>query len=496
MDVAMIDPVLAILDGVRRRPNHPAVVSETDNTVSYGELWELARRMGACIAETAEQPRVLVQLPSGAPAYAAMLGSLLAGGFYAPVNVAAPVEKQRLVFDQFKPHIVVGRSDLYHETFAGIENPPRLLDISTVPKRQIRDERPSHKIAYVIFTSGSTGTPKGVTISRAALANYVTWALKDMAIGPDDRWSQHPNIGFDLSVLDIYGALCGGATLFPLSRNEARLMPASAIRRHSLTIWNSVPSVIDIMRRARQLTHENLSSLRLMTFCGEPLLPAHLDAIFDAHPDVIVHNTYGPTEATVSCTLIRLDRNNYREACASTVAIGEPIDNMSVFLLHGGSPDEGEIVLSGPQLAEGYWDDPQATTAAFRDIDVDAKGGRARAYFTGDWARRVDGKTYFSNRIDFQIKINGFRVELDEVNTALRKAGYASCACALVGGDLHAFLESEGPLHELALRQSLERWLEPYAIPKHFHLVQTLPRNANDKIDVKALVVRISGQGT
>ena len=332
-------------------------------------------------------------------------------------------------------------------------------------------------------------------ISRAALGNYVAWALRAMAIDPADRWSQHPNIGFDLSILDIYGALCGGATLFPFGRNEARLMPASAIQRRSLTIWNSVPSVVDVMRRAGQLTHRNLSSLRLMTFCGEPLLPGHLDAIFDAHPEVIVHNTYGPTEATVSCTLIRLDRNNYKDACAATVAIGGPIDNMGLRLLRGDSPDEGEIVLTGPQLAEGYWDDPRATAAAFREIDGAGEGGGpVRAYFTGDWAKRMQGNVYFANRIDFQVKISGFRVELDEVNTALRKLGYMSCACALVGGELHAFLDAEGPLQERALQQDLRGLLEPHAVPKHFHLVRTLPRNENDKIDVKALIASVAGR--
>ena len=277
------------------------------------------------------------------------------------------------------------------------------------------------------------------------------------------------------------------------SDNEARLMPGTVVRQNALTIWNSVPSVIDIMRRARQLTHRNLASLRLMTFCGEPLLPAHLDAIFEAHPDVVVHNTYGPTEATVSCTLLRLDRNTYREACRSTVAIGEPIEGMSISLRGSESGDEGEIVLTGPQLAAGYWNDAKATAAAFRDIET-GDGARTRAYFTGDWAKRIDGKTYFANRVDFQVKINGFRLELDEVNAAIRKLGFTGCACAMVGGKLHAFVESGDGLGDSALRGGLESFLEPHAIPKHFHFIRALPRNANDKIDLKALIGAVSRQ--
>jgi len=493
----MIDPVQAVLARAARQPTHPAVISETNRTTSYDDLWDMACRMAAAMAATAEQPRVLVQLPSGAPAYAAMLGSLLAGGFYCPINIYAPLVKQRLIIDQFKPDIVVGPLELLHRTFAGAENLPRFLDVTNVPHNQLVENRTPHKIAYVIFTSGSTGIPKGVVISRTALANYVGWALSAMEVTPNDRWSQHPNIGFDLSVLDIYGALCGGATLFPFSPNEARLMPGPAIRRRRLTIWNSVPSVVDVMRRGHQVTHRNLQSLRLMTFCGEPLLPEHLDAIFAAHPDVIVYNSYGPTEATVSCTVLRLGRENYREACASTVAIGDPIDKMDIHLLQGASLDEGEIVITGPQLADGYWNDPHATAAAFREIDIAAPGGgRTRAYFTGDWARRLRGKTYFSNRIDFQVKINGFRVELDEVSAALRKSGYGGCACALIQGDLHAFLETEVPVPEVDLRQRLETLLEPHAIPKYFHPVRVLPRNASDKIDLKVLIGVVFGLDT
>ena len=263
-------------------------------------------------------------------------------------------------------------------------------------------------------------------------------------------------------------------------------MPAMAIRKNRLTIWDSVPSVVDIMRHGRQLTAENLASLRLMTFCGEPLLPDHLDAIFQARPDLCVHNSYGPTEATVSCTLIRLNAGNYQAACSSSVAIGEAIDGMEVHLVGGDTPDEGEIAIVGPQLALGYWNNPAATEAAFRPLVVD--GQPRRAYFTGDWAMRVDGKIYFRSRIDFQVKINGYRLELDEINAALRKSGFVAAATALINHELHAFIETAGDVDETALRQSLSSLLEPHAVPKFFHPLAHLPRSANDKVDVKALI--------
>ena len=133
-----------------------------------------------------------------------------------------------------------------------------------------------------------------------------------MKITTKDRWSQYPNIGFDLSVLDIYGCLCFGATLYPITDEKDLLFPSRFIKKNKLTIWNSVPSTIDVMSTDEFWKKGILSSLRLLTFCGEPLLQSHLDkAFFFIHPKAKVQNTYGPTEATVSCTATILTKKNF-----------------------------------------------------------------------------------------------------------------------------------------------------------------------------------------
>jgi D-alanine--poly(phosphoribitol) ligase subunit 1 len=485
------DPVRRFLDQVAKRPDSEAVIAD-GVTTTYGGMGRMVRRMAAAMARRGDHPRVLVLLEPGMAAYAAMFAALHAGGYYAPVNTGAPLVKQQALFRDFAPDLVVGTAAAYEALTQGEASRPPLLEPDALPDEELEASRPPHELAYVIFTSGSTGNPKGVMLSRAGLGNYIDWMHEAMAVTAADRWSQHPNIGFDLSVMDIYGALCAGAVLVRLGLNEARLMPALAIRKHGLTIWNSVPSVVDIMRQGRQLTTANLASLRLMTFCGEPLLREHLDGIFAARPDLLVHNTYGPTEATVSCTLIRLRAEDYASACSTSVAIGEAITNMEVHLVGGDSPDEGEIVIVGPQVAVGYWNNPAASEAAFRWLEI--SGRRVRAYCTGDWAQRVEGQTYFRSRVDFQVKVNGFRLELDEINSALRKLGYVAAASALVGGELHAFIETSAQLDEEGLRRQLVQQLEPHAVPRHFHALDHLPRNANDKIDVKALAAMIEGR--
>jgi D-alanine--poly(phosphoribitol) ligase subunit 1 len=478
------DVVELFLSHVADRPDHAAVV-ERGVTVTYGELGERVCRLAAIIARHGPHPKVVIHAAAGMPAYAAMLATLMVGGYYAPLNLGAPLAKQRSIVAQFQPDVVVSAASGADELLAGLA-PCAVVDAAPESGAPLLlNPRVAHDLAYVIFTSGSTGAPKGVMVRRAGLTNYISWVLRAMAVTPVDRWSQHPNIGFDLSVLDIYGALCGGATLYPLDANERRFLSGVAIKRYQLTIWNSVPTVLDLMAASQQLTADNLRSLRLMTFCGEPLLPAHIEGIFAARPDLLVHNTYGPTEATVSCTLLGLDRLDHAGAAGASVAIGDPIDNMGVHLVGGETPNEGEIVITGPQLAAGYWNLPDATERQFRSLEL--ASGSQRAYFTGDWAERRDGHIFFRSRMDMQVKVNGYRVELDEINNAIRDCGFAA-ASLIIDKELHAFVQAPvGTFCPDSLAGMLTDKLEAHFIPQWFHRCDHLPRNANDKIDTSAL---------
>jgi D-alanine--poly(phosphoribitol) ligase subunit 1 len=464
------------------RPAQPAIQGE--KCLGYGAFCSQVRRLARALSAQHEAPRVLIHLPQGADAYAAMFATIAAGGVYSATNSQAPQTKHGRHLQAFDPDVVVSTADRYFVLCAGVSRIP-LVEPAQVGGAELSSPRTAHHLAYVKFTSGSTGEPKGVMISRSALQHYVEWILDAFELRPTDRLSQHPNIAFDLSILDIYGALCSGAALVPIDGAADRLMPANAIRKYGITIWNSVPSVINLMIEAGQVTHDHLATLRLINFCGEPLLPDQLAAIFEARPDLVVQNTYGPTEATVSMTSLRLNADNFRDACLKTVALGDPIRNMGLILDGGG--DKGEMVITGPQLADGYWRNPEETRRAFRTIIVN--GQPRRAYFTGDLGERVNGHLYFRERLDTQTKIRGHRLELDEVNWALRKCSAGNAVSAVVvDGHLHAFIEtSETAIDAADLRARLIRWLEPHAIPTQFHAIARLPRNQNDKIDTRAL---------
>ncbi len=480
-----MDPLGRFIEMARRHGSRPAVI-EGDKTTLYSELlgWAAGFAARFNVRPAGPPPRVLVALPAGAAAYAAMLGAGLAGGLYTPVNTAAPEAKIMAIAAAVQPDFIVAQGTLA-AALAGLLPAAMVLGPAVPPAALPAVSR--HDLAYVMFTSGSTGTPKGVCVSRAALGHFVDWIAHRIAPGITDRWAQYGNIGFDISVTEIYGALCFGGLLLPVTTRADRLLPARLIRTQRVTIWNSVPSLVALMMRSGDVTAAHLASLRLMNFCGEPLLPEHLRAIFAARPELMVQNTYGPTEATVSMTALTLRPESFEALCKPSAALGAPVPGMGLHLIGGAHEDEGEIVITGPQLAAGYWENAAQTAAAFRPVML--AGQPQRGYFTGDWAERINGEIYFRTRTDFQVKIHGHRVELDEIAAAIRSCGWPVVLVVKHGETLAAIIEAvpgQG-FDEDAVLANLRARLESHAVPTLFRIIPTMPRNDNDKLDVKAV---------
>ncbi len=416
-----------------------------------------------------------------------MLGAGLAGGWYTPVNISSPVAKLQTIARAMRPDVIVAEPGLMDCLREAAPEAVRVgaADLASADVFCGRGTR--HRVAYVIFTSGSTGTPKGVVVQRLGLAHFVEWLHSSGTIVPDDRVSQHASIAFDLSVLDIYGALCCGATLYPLVTNSDRVLPARMIDRERITVWSSVPSVVDLMQTAGEVTSDNLRSVRIFNFCGEPLLAEHLRALHDASPDAVVQNTYGPTEATVLMTALALRRGDTAGMQGTSIAIGQPIPGMGLHLAGGPHADEGEIVITGPQLALGYWEDEAKTAQVFRTVELD--GSSTPAYYTGDWAQRRDGHIYFKDRIDFQVKVRGYRIELDEVAAAVRASGWPVVCVFKWREGLACVIECADPgvCKVETLRAELATRIESYAIPAIIRVINAMPRNENGKLDRRAV---------
>ena len=478
------DAIDLFLAEASRRPQKLAVEADGKGA-TYAELAARVGNYAAAFAQVAE-PRIVIALPRGVDACAAILGTGLAGGFYAPVNDASPIDKLLRIVGQLEPNIIVAPQALADRLAEAAPNAIRIDPATLDRSATFTDRHQRHPISYIIFTSGSTGVPKGVVISRVALNHYVQWIKASESVLPEDRVAQFNNLAFDISVFDIYGAFCLGATLIPISRRSDRLMPARIIARERITAWASVPSVLNLMMTANQLTSRNLATIRRFTFAGERLLREHVEAIFAANPNIVIQNAYGPTETTVTMTGILLTQDHYMHACAGTsVSIGPEIPGIEVYLVGGSHPDEGEIFIAGPQVADGYWRDPERTAQSFRAIEID--GRMVHGYFSGDWAERHDGLVYFRERIDFQVKLNGYRIEMDEVAAAIRKCGWPTVCVFKRDESLVALIEcaDNEVFDPAALRTALAGQIEAYAIPSRIERVGMIPRNENDKIDRK-----------
>jgi D-alanine--poly(phosphoribitol) ligase subunit 1 len=484
----MIDLVDAFISQVLSHPTLPAVEHNGVST-SYEELSAFAFRIAGSIRQVAStpSPRVLLALSHSTSAYAGMIGTLIAGGTFCPVNIDGPESRNAIITRTFSPDIILIEGSPSSFLDDSSATTPR-IDLS-LPGTHLLDGPCTEysEIAYVAFTSGSSGEPKGVKIGRGAFSHFLSIAGAYFDLIPGERWGQFTNLNHDLAVMDVFLAVTRGGALVPLTSPKERLMPAKAIKEKRIAIWQSVPGVLDLMISANHVSSDHLAPLRLMSFCGDKLLPAHLNLLFSARPHLQVFNTYGATETTGFNTINRLTSDNYLDSCNSaTVALGDDVPGWTISLLGGSSADEGEIVVSGDCLGLGYWRDEDRTRNAFRQLRP-AGGQERRSYFTGDWGIRKNSRLYFSCRKDRQVKILGERIELDEIDYLLRKAGFADAYTIVVGDVLHSFVESVDDVDQDRVRAHLSKSLSFQSVPKTIRPLQSLPRNPNGKIDREAL---------
>jgi D-alanine--poly(phosphoribitol) ligase subunit 1 len=412
-----------------------------------------------------------------------MFATLIAGGTFCPIDIGGPEQRNVHIVQSFVPDVILFDSSCPKKILEESSPVAHRINVSELPATEAA--LPTwewNEAAYVIFTSGSTGQPKGVKASRKAVSHVVHSEQQYYKVKSGDRWSQYSNLGYDMGVMDVYQALCHGATLIPVTGPREHLMPAHTIKERQITIWQSVPSVLELMIQANQVNLDLFSSLRLMIFCGEPLAPKQLEVLFDACPDLEVFNAYGATETTGFNAINQLTSHNFKDSCASvSVAIGSEVQGWIVELQGGENGDEGELVIIGDNLSLGYWQDEARTSAAFKQ---QKKGSQIRrAYHTGDYGRRIGGKLYCQGRLDRQVKIRGERIELDEIDDLLKQSGYAAAYSIVHGGEIYSFVECAGYVDEAQVRTRLERELPRHGVPRVIQAVATLPKNANGKID-------------
>ena len=473
------------LRSVERHPSRPALELDGE-TLSYEGLYTRACGIGG---ELGEGPLSAVLAGRSPTAYAAVLGALLAGHGYVPLNPRFPARRNAAMLERSGARTLVvdaEGAELVEELLAEVGEPPRVVAADSVERSSgwRPAQPPPDSIAYLLFTSGSTGVPKGVAVRHDNVVPFLDAAAERYGVREDDRCSQTFDLTFDLSVFDMFVAWDAGACLCVPSAKEL-MAPGGFVRRSELTLWFSVPSTAAFMRRLRQLRPGAFPTLRWSLFCGEPL-PAELAGAFaEAAPAAVVENLYGPTEATIACTAYRWDPERSPGECVrGVVPIGAPIGATRTLVA-----DDGELLLAGPQVTSGYWHDPERTAEAF----LTPPGESEVHYRTGDRVGAGPPLVYLG-RADDQIKVLGHRVELGEIEAALRDVAGVDEAVAVGwprsesgAGGIAAFVPAPDADPD-ALRDELATRLRDYMLPRRIELRDELPLNANGKLDRQALI--------
>lgn len=515
------------LESAERFPDRDALAIG-DAKLSYAELATRARRIAATLDRHGPGGKLTAIFGHRHPsAFAGILGALLRGHGYVPLNPIFPTERCASMLERSKARCVVVDPSAYDQIEAlvsGLEGRTILLpdaddvtpwreklprhtilgaaDLEPESALTLGDAAPD-EVAYLLFTSGSTGRPKGVMVAHRNVSAFLDSMCERYAITETDRFSSTFDLTFDLSVFDMFCAWEKGACVC-VPTAQQKLFPGKYVKQHALTVWFSVPSTGVLMNRLKMLKPGTYETLRWTLFCGEALPVEVVQRFAEAAPNSIVENLYGPTELTIACTLYRWDPERSPAECElGVVPIGEPYPGMEARVVDEAlrevpRGEAGELIMTGVQTALGYWEDPEKTAQAF----VRPPGEERVFYRTGDRVRWAEGKPLiYLGRVDNQIKIQGYRVELGEIEAVLREESGAEIAIAVgwprtaSGADgIVAFVGAPDADADAILARVKAR-LPGYLQPSRVKLVRDFPLNANGKVDRKALLAELEAGG-
>ncbi|MEU9125944.1 amino acid adenylation domain-containing protein [Streptomyces sp. NPDC048506] len=479
---------------------------------TYREAADTARRWAGSLVEAAgSRPgRVGVLATRSEAAYLGVAAALFAGAAFVPLNRELPVRRTRAMLEQsgVDALIVDGASlGQLPDLLDGLPRRPAVLlpdslrasvpplgdgpvldaaDLAAAAPLTPSREAGCDDVAYLLFTSGSTGEPKGVPITHSNVRSFLEVNQRRYRLTPEDRLTQIGDLTFDLSVFDLFMAWEHGARVCVMDPLEVPA-PFPYLERNGITVWFSVPSVAALLRKQGVLTPGSMPTLRWSLFCGEALPRATAEAWQAAAPGSIVENLYGPTELTVACSVHRWDPQRSPGQCVhDNVPIGRPYPGLHTLIVDEdlaavADGATGELCVAGPQTTPGYWRAPGLTAERFF-----ARDGRTY-YRTGDLVRLHQGQMVCIGRNDQQVKVEGYRIELGEIEAVLRRSGAVEAVCLMWPDPETITAVMSGVTDPTVVTAASMDRLPPYMVPTSVHAVETMPLNANGKVDRTAL---------
>jgi amino acid adenylation domain-containing protein len=506
-----------------------------DVTLTYEELSRKTNQLAHALVDAGVKrgDRVGILAPKSAESAIAIYGIMKAGGAYVPVDPSAPVDRQEQVIRdcgirclvtaprQSKRIGEILQRKVAFDCLVGM--PPddeasgvNRLDWQTVYQHPA--ERPpdlrltTDDLAYVIYTSGSTGRPKGIVHSHHSGLSFARWAADAYGLTGADRLSNHAPLHFDLSIFDYFAGAVAGATtiIIPEAYTKLPATYSQLLQDDRVSVLFTVPfALIQLLSRG-VLERRDLSPLRWVIFGGEPFPPKHLQELMKRLPDAKFDNMYGPAEIN-GCTHYTVPPIA-DDCCDEPIPIGPLNPNCEGVIVDGDdlpvpSGQAGELLVSTPTMMQGYWDQPTLNAKAFYRRMTASDGKEQVFYRTGDLVMmRDDGNLLFLGRKDRQVKSRGYRVELDEVESALVSHDAIEEAAAYLiedstEGDSRieaaVTLKQEGAVDAIdgeALLIHARSTLPWYAVPTRISLRPEFPRTTTGKIDRRKLQTDAASQ--
>ena len=503
----MIKDVIKKIDEIATSDPDRIAYDYLGQTNTYGDLKKRSDAWAYKIAslDIPDKAPIMIWGGQNFEMVASFLGCVKSGHAYIPIASYSNAERLTMIQDVSKSEVVLAIDELPDIDLNGVQvvKPDEVEDgnYDIDEKNFVEDD----DNFYIIFTSGTTGKPKGVQISHKNLLSFVNWELTDFDLPENPSFLAQAPYSFDLSVMSLYPALVAGGKLVVLphdvTQNFAQLF--ATLPKLQFNVWVSTPSFAQMCFLDRTFDGEHHPDLTHFSFCGEELPHSEAAMLKKKFPNSHIFNTYGPTETTVAVTQVEITDEVLEKYDRLPIGRAKEDTRITIDTSKGDKPGEGEIIIEGPSVSKGYMNNPEKTEAAFFKKD----GDKYLSYRTGD-AGFFDGDMlFYRGRIDFQIKFNGYRIELEEINFYLTKNDLVRYGVAapkynkdhtvkqivaeieLKDGVRRKYSDAE--LTKL-IREDLAKNVMPYMIPQRYVYRDALPISQNGKVDIKTVIKEVN----
>ncbi len=486
-----------------RDSNRIAMLSG-EKRITYSKLWEQSDRLAKYIKKECgdDKTPVIVYGHKDPMMLVAFLACAKSGRAYVPLDVNMPQNRIESILDAVQPRLVLTTEQM--KWYGSCRYVNIVQDANAFQAEAALDTEDYVKedeVYYIIFTSGSTGEPKGVQITYGALNRFVEWALTIGICEKRQRCvlNQAP-FSFDLSVMDVYMSLATESSLFSLDREEQADYKKlfQRLKDSKANIWVSTPSFAELCLADPIFSDALIPEIELFLFCGETLTNKTASALLERFPKAQIFNTYGPTESTVAVTQVCVDEELVKKH--EPLPVGTVKPGTLIRILGGmellADEEKGEIVIIGDTLSKGYFKNEKENGRAFFQY---LENGRSyRAYRTGDKGYVKEGQLFYCGRLDLQIKLHGYRMEIEDVEKNLMKVpGIRKAVVVPVdeGGKvkyLQAVCIYRDPVSDSRklqklVKERLAEFVPAYMIPRKIQFVDEIPVTANGKADRKRI---------